>query len=54
MKSCSGRYDFSESAADEALLNSLHRCDFIADAHNIVMIGGPGTGKTQVSIAPRR
>ena len=47
-------FDFSESAADEALLNSLHRCDFIADAHNIVMIGGPGTGKTQVSIAPRR
>ena len=44
-------FDFSESAADEALLNSLHRCDFIADAHNIVMIGGPGTGKTHLATA---
>ena len=44
-------FDFSESAADEALLSSLHRCDFIADAHNIVMIGGPGTGKTHLATA---
>ena len=41
----------SQGLADEALLNSLHRCDFIADAHNIVMIGGPGTGKTHLATA---
>lgn len=46
-------FDFNESSVDETLLKSPHRCDFIADAHNIVMIGGPGTGKTQVSIASR-
>ena len=40
-----------QNCADEALLNSLHRCDFIADAHNIVMVGGPGTGKTHLATA---
>ena len=44
-------FHFNESTADEALLNSLHRCDFIADAHNIVMVGGPGTGKTHLATA---
>lgn len=44
-------FDFNESTADEVLLGSLHRCDFIADAHNLVMIGGPGTGKTHLATA---
>ena len=44
-------FDFNESTADVALLSSLQRCDFIADAHNIVMIGGPGTGKTHLATA---
>ncbi len=44
-------FDFNEGSADEALLKSLHRCDFINDAHNIVMIGGPGTGKTHLATA---
>ena len=44
-------FNFSEAAADEGLLHSLHQCDFIADAHNVVMIGGPGTGKTHLATA---
>ena len=44
-------FDFNESTVDEALLSSLYRCDFVADAHNIVMIGGPGTGKTHLATA---
>ena len=44
-------FDFNESTVDEALLSSLHRCDFVADAHNSVMIGGPGTGKTHLATA---
>jgi DNA replication protein DnaC len=44
-------FDFNESAANEALVRSLHRGDFIDDAHNVVLIGGPGTGKTHVATA---
>ncbi len=48
-----GGFDFSCSDADEALVRQLYQCDFIDSAHNIVLVGGPGTGKTQVSIAVR-
>ena len=44
-------FEFNDSSVDEALLKSLHRCDFIADAHNIVMIGALGTGKTHLATA---
>lgn len=46
-------FKFEDSAVDVALVKALHGCDFVEDAHNVVFIGGPGTGKTQVSIAPR-
>jgi len=39
-------FDFTQSAVDEALVKSLHRCEFLEDAQNIVFVGGPGTGKT--------
>ena len=29
----------------------LHRCEFIEEAQNIVLIGGPGTGKTHLATA---
>jgi DNA replication protein DnaC len=29
----------------------LHRGDFIDGAHNVVLIGGPGTGKTHIATA---
>jgi len=32
-------------------VRSLHRGDFIDDAHNVVLIGGPGTGKTHLATA---
>lgn len=44
-------FDFKQSAADEALIRALHRCDFTKDAQNAVLIGGPGTGKTHVATA---
>ena len=36
---------------DEALVRSLHRCEFIDDAQNVVLVGGPGTGKTHLATA---
>ena len=44
-------FDFSSSEVNEALVRQLHRCDFIDDANNIVLVGGPGTGKTHVATA---
>ncbi len=44
-------FDFHQSAVDEALIRSLHRCEFMEDAQNLVLIGGPGTGKTHLATA---
>jgi DNA replication protein DnaC len=44
-------FDFSQSSANEALIKQLHRCDFIENTQNIVLIGGPGTGKTHLATA---
>jgi len=44
-------FDFDQSATDEALVRSLHRCEFLEDAQNIVFVGGPGTGKTHLATA---
>lgn len=44
-------FDFSDSEADEALVRALHRCEFIDDAQNVVLVGGPGTGKTHLATA---
>ena len=29
----------------------MHRCEFLDGAHNAVLIGGPGTGKTHIATA---
>ena len=44
-------FDFNDSHADEALVRSLHRCEFMDDAQNVVLVGGPGTGKTHLATA---
>ena len=44
-------FDFAQAKVDEALVRRLHRGDFIAAAHNVVLIGGPGTGKTHLATA---
>jgi DNA replication protein DnaC len=44
-------FDFAHSEANEALVRQLHRCDFLEQAHNVVLIGGPGTGKTHLATA---
>jgi DNA replication protein DnaC len=44
-------FDFASSEINEALVRQLHRCEFMDNAHNLVLIGGPGTGKTHVATA---
>jgi len=44
-------FEFSQSPVDEALMKSLHRCQFLEDAQNVVLVGGPGTGKTHLATA---
>lgn len=41
-------FDFASSEINEVLVRQLHRGDFLDDANNIVLVGGPGTGKTGV------
>ena len=44
-------FEFASSEVNEALVKQLHRCEFIEDAHNVVLVGGPGTGKTHIATA---
>jgi len=44
-------FDFAQSVVDETLVRSLHRCEFMEDTQNIVLVGGPGTGKTHLATA---
>lgn len=44
-------FDFASSEVNEALVRQLHRCEFLEDAHNVVLVGGPGTGKTHIATA---
>jgi ATP-dependent 26S proteasome regulatory subunit len=44
-------FDFAASEINEALVRQLHQGDFMENADNVVLIGGPGTGK---AISPLR
>ncbi|MDD9739798.1 IS21-like element helper ATPase IstB [Marinovum sp. SP66] len=44
-------FDFAASEVNEALIRQLHRCEFLDAAQNVVLIGGPGTGKSHLATA---
>ena len=44
-------FEFAQANVDEALVRALHAGKFIESAHNAVLIGGPGTGKSHVAKA---
>ncbi len=44
-------FEFGQASVDEALVRTLHGGQFIDAAHNVVFIGGPGTGKTHLATA---
>lgn len=44
-------FTFSDSMMSEAQVRSLHRCRFMDQTENVVLIGGPGTGKTHIATA---
>jgi DNA replication protein DnaC len=44
-------FDFAASEVNEALIRQLHRGDFMENADNVVLIGGPGTGKSHMATA---
>ena len=49
-KNLSG-FDFAASEINEATLRQLHKCEFMDAVQNVVLIGGPGTGKTHAATA---
>jgi DNA replication protein DnaC len=44
-------FDFAQAKVDETLIRKLHTLQFLQAAHNVVLIGGPGTGKTHLATA---
>src|SRR5215813_1243640 len=44
-------FNFGQSMVSEALLRQLHTGEFMEKAHNVVLVGGPGTGKTHLATA---
>ncbi|MGH8528936.1 MAG: IS21-like element helper ATPase IstB, partial [Nevskiales bacterium] len=45
------RFDFAQSPVNEAQVRELYRGSFLEQARNLVLVGGPGTGKTHLAIA---
>ena len=44
-------FDFEVSPVDRKLVIQLASCGFTAAAHNVVLVGGPGTGKSHLATA---
>lgn len=45
-------FDFASSEVNEARVRQLHRGESIDGADNVMLIGGPGTGKSHFATAP--
>ena len=44
-------FDWSETPLDSARIQQLAKGDFLETAHNLILVGGTGTGKTHLAIA---
>ncbi|MCH7881610.1 MAG: ATP-binding protein [Proteobacteria bacterium] len=44
-------FDFKQSQVDKQLITDLSRSEFTDQAHNLIFIGGTGTGKTHLATA---
>ena len=44
-------FDFDVSVVDQKLIHKLATLEFTEAAHNVVLVGGPGTGKTHLATA---
>ena len=44
-------FDFEVSPVDRKLISALATTAFTDDVHNVVLVGGPGTGKTHLATA---
>ena len=44
-------FDFEVSSVDRQLMSTLAATAFTDDAHNVVLVDGPGTGKTHLATA---
>lgn len=44
-------FDFAASEMGEAMVRQLHRRELLNAAGNVVLIGGPGTGKSHIATA---
>ena len=47
-------FDFTDTPVNEGLVRQLATGTFLAEQHNIVLVGGTGTGKSHLSIALAR
>ncbi|WP_280109712.1 ATP-binding protein [Nitratireductor aquibiodomus] len=46
-------FDFTSSDIDGELVRQIHHRNFFDSANNIVLVGGPSTGKTHIATAIR-
>ena len=46
-----GGFDFEQSKVDGVLIHKLATAEFTDAAHNVVLVGGTGTGKTHLATA---
>jgi DNA replication protein DnaC len=44
-------FDFTQAGVDEELIRDLYQLKFLESAHNVVLIGGPGTGTMHLATA---